>query len=136
MFAPGGPYSIVVRPTVLLVQLLPINAEAGSSFVRLRNAGAVGATPNWGRPTIARDTLLHRSIYRAFDEAWTGIASRGSPQPSSIATEAARLKLANIVLSLAADDARDIEALKSGALLAYGDGNSAAGGRALIARIL
>jgi hypothetical protein len=58
-------------------------------------------------------------ICRAFDETWAEIAARETPQPSSIATKAARLKLANIVLSLAADDASDIEALKSGALLAY-----------------
>ena len=58
-------------------------------------------------------------ICRAFDEAWAEIASHEIPQPSSISIEAARLKLANIVLTLAADATSDIEALKSGALLAF-----------------
>ena len=58
-------------------------------------------------------------VSRAFDEAWAEIASRETPQPSSISIEAARLRLADIVLALAADDTSNVEALKSGALLAF-----------------
>jgi hypothetical protein len=56
---------------------------------------------------------------RAFDEAWAEIASRTTNQPSDIVIRAARLKLANIVLSLATEDANDAESLKIKALLAF-----------------
>jgi len=58
-------------------------------------------------------------ICRAFEGAWAEIASRETPRPSSIVIEAARLKPANIVLSLAVDDTNDVEALKSRALLTF-----------------
>jgi hypothetical protein len=53
-------------------------------------------------------------IYRAFDEAWQAVAAAVGPDPA--ATETARLKLANIILSLAAAGNDDPEALKNAAL--------------------
>jgi hypothetical protein len=53
-------------------------------------------------------------IGQSFDEAWTSIeANFGSDQ---LAIEAARLKLAQAVLSVASEDSRDVEALKLRAL--------------------
>jgi hypothetical protein len=57
-----------------------------------------------------------KAIGRAFDEAWREIAGNFGSDPVEI--EAARLKLANAVLSVAAEDSRDAEALKNGALQA------------------
>jgi hypothetical protein len=51
-------------------------------------------------------------IVKAFDEAWVMIA--GNYDSASV--EAARLKLANAVLSVAREDSRDVEALKQAAL--------------------
>jgi hypothetical protein len=47
-------------------------------------------------------------IVKAFDKAWVMIA--GNYDSASV--EAARLKLANAVLSVAREDSRDVEALK------------------------
>jgi hypothetical protein len=54
-----------------------------------------------------------KAIGQAFDEAWREIAGNFGSDPVEI--EAARLKLANAVLSVAAEDSRDAEALKNGA---------------------
>jgi hypothetical protein len=51
-------------------------------------------------------------IVKAFDEAWVMIA--GNYDSASV--EAARLKLAKAVLSVAREDSRDVEALKQAAL--------------------
>jgi hypothetical protein len=51
-------------------------------------------------------------IVKAFDEAWVMIG--GNYDSASV--EAARLKLANAVLSVAREDSRDVEALKQAAL--------------------
>jgi hypothetical protein len=54
-----------------------------------------------------------RVIGRAFDEVWASIeGSIGCDQQR----EAARLKLANALLSVASDDSRDVEVLKKAAL--------------------
>ena len=58
------------------------------------------------------DTL--KAIGKAFDEAWTQIAGNFGNDPAEI--EAARLKLAKAVLSVADDNSRDVEALKQAAL--------------------
>ena len=52
----------------------------------------------------------------AFDAAWATIAEnfRGHPEQ----TEAARIALAQAVLSVACEDSKDVEALKNGALQA------------------
>jgi hypothetical protein len=57
-----------------------------------------------------------KTIGQAFDEAWREIAGNFGSDPVEI--EAARLKLADAVLSVAAEDSRDVEALKNGALQA------------------
>jgi hypothetical protein len=57
-----------------------------------------------------------KAIGQAFDDAWREIAGNFGDDPAEI--EAARLKLANAVLSVAAEDRRDVEALKNGALQA------------------
>jgi hypothetical protein len=62
--------------------------------------------------TFGPDAL--RVIGRAFDEAWRDIAGNFGDDPSKI--EAARLKLAEAVLSVAHEDSRDVAALKNGAL--------------------
>ena len=57
-------------------------------------------------------------IGQAFDEAWSSIA--GNFMDGATA-QAARLKLANIILSIADDDSRDAKALKQRALDAMRD---------------
>jgi hypothetical protein len=54
------------------------------------------------------------AIGQAFDDAWEELASSVSGRPSAI--EAAKLRLANIVLSLATEAARDPIALKNEAV--------------------
>jgi len=54
-----------------------------------------------------------KAVGKAFDQAWSEIeGSIGCDQ----AREAARLKLANALLSVAGDDSRDVEVLKKAAL--------------------
>jgi hypothetical protein len=53
-------------------------------------------------------------VYAAFDNAWDEIASQVSSRPDAI--EAARLRLAEIVLSLARNGSRDAEALRDAAV--------------------
>jgi hypothetical protein len=53
-------------------------------------------------------------LFQAFDEAWTSIAGSFGNDPSSV--EAARTKLANVILSLAQDDATDATQIKNSAL--------------------
>jgi hypothetical protein len=55
-----------------------------------------------------------RVITQAFDEAWTSIADRYNTDQQM---EAARVQLANAMLSVASDGSRDIEVLKHAALL-------------------
>jgi hypothetical protein len=55
-------------------------------------------------------------IGQAFDAAWAEIAGGVGTDPDAI--EAARLKLAHVVLLVASEDSRDVEALKRAALKA------------------
>ena len=55
-----------------------------------------------------------KAIGRAFDEAWAQIAGNFGSDP--VVIEAARLKLANALLSVADDDSRDVEVLRQAAL--------------------
>ena len=55
-----------------------------------------------------------RTIGQAFDEAWQAIAGNYGSDPVSV--EAARLKLADAVLSVANETSRDVEELKRAAL--------------------
>jgi hypothetical protein len=55
-------------------------------------------------------------IGQAFDAAWQSIVGNFGNDPYDI--ERARMRLAEAVLSVAADDACDVEALKNGALQA------------------
>jgi hypothetical protein len=57
-----------------------------------------------------------RVVVAAFDAAWGEISSNFGSDPSEI--EAARLRLAQAVLSVADEDSRDVDALKTGALQA------------------
>ena len=52
-------------------------------------------------------------ITRAFEEAWASIADQYTT-PDQI--EAARVRLANVMLSIASDGSRDVEVLKHAAL--------------------
>lgn len=54
-----------------------------------------------------------KAIGDAFDAAWAEIAGGFGTDP--VAIEAARLKLANAVLSVASEDSRDVEVLKRAA---------------------
>ena len=53
-------------------------------------------------------------LFKAFDDAWAHLAPRFSA--NALAIEAARLKLASIILSLGTADSTDAEQLKSAAL--------------------
>jgi hypothetical protein len=53
-------------------------------------------------------------IGKAFDEAWSSIAGNFT----SASEQGARLKLATIILSIANEDSRDVEALKNAAIKA------------------
>ena len=53
-------------------------------------------------------------LFQAFDAAWNDIAANFGDNP--LAIEAARLKLANALLSVARDDSRDPDSLKRQAL--------------------
>jgi hypothetical protein len=55
-----------------------------------------------------------KAIGRAFDEAWAQIAGNFGSDP--VVIDAARLKLANALLSVADDDSRDVEVLRQAAL--------------------
>ena len=61
----------------------------------------------------AYDPATQKTIGEAFEEAWANIAGN---YRSPLAMEGARLKLANIILSLAADGERDRERLKDRAV--------------------
>jgi hypothetical protein len=70
------------------------------------------------RGSFGPDTL--KTIGQAFDRAWADIAGNFGNDPAEI--EAARLKLANAVLSVASDSSRDVEALKRAGLEAMARG--------------
>jgi hypothetical protein len=53
-------------------------------------------------------------LFKAFDDAWEQLAPKHGDNP--LAIEAARLKLANVILSLANEDRKDTEQLKAAAL--------------------
>jgi hypothetical protein len=65
-----------------------------------------------------------KAIGQAFDEAWASIA--GDFDENQV--EAARLRLASLLLSIANDESRDIVALKNGALEVMGRGSSSVWG--------
>jgi hypothetical protein len=56
------------------------------------------------------DSDKARKLVCALDEAWASIAGNYAPDPRAI--ESVRLELAGIMLALAHDDQRDIEAIK------------------------
>jgi hypothetical protein len=66
------------------------------------------------RASYGPETL--KAMGQAFDEAWREIAGNFGSDPTEI--EAVRLKLADALLSVAAEDSRDVDALKNGALQA------------------
>ena len=55
-----------------------------------------------------------KAITQAFDAAWEEIARNFGDDPQDI--EKGRLRLAHALLSVAAEDSRDVAALKTGAL--------------------
>jgi hypothetical protein len=55
-----------------------------------------------------------KALGQAFDEAWASIAGNFGSDPKAI--EAARLRLANALLSIASEDSRDVEVLKKAAM--------------------
>jgi hypothetical protein len=55
-----------------------------------------------------------KGITQAFDDAWNSIAAKIGNNP--LAIEAARLKLANIILAIAQNEGGDPEQLKRAAL--------------------
>jgi hypothetical protein len=65
-----------------------------------------------GNRAYGPDTL--KVLFKAFDDAWDAVAPDVSSRAEAI--EAARLKLANIILSLASEDSNDAERIKDTAL--------------------
>ena len=57
-----------------------------------------------------------KAIGQAFEAAWADIEGNFGEEPERVA--AARLKLANVMLSVADNDSRDVQALKRAALQA------------------
>ena len=57
-----------------------------------------------------------KAVSQAFDQAWGEIASHFNGDPS--VTDAARIALANAILSVASDESRDVEVLKQAGLQA------------------
>jgi hypothetical protein len=57
-------------------------------------------------------------LFRAYDEAWAILAPRYGSDQSAI--EAARLRLASIMLGLMREDTRDTDALRDAALQHFG----------------
>jgi hypothetical protein len=55
-----------------------------------------------------------KTVCQAFDEAWAGIAGNFGNDPAAI--EAARLKLASIILSFPQDEIKDAEQIKQSSL--------------------
>ena len=55
-----------------------------------------------------------KAIFQAFDAAWEQIKDNFGDNPAVV--EEARYRLANAVLSVAAEDSRNVEALTRGAL--------------------
>jgi hypothetical protein len=64
--------------------------------------------------TLGPDAL--KVVGQAFDEAWAQIATFFGNDPVMVA--GARLALANIILSVASDESRDVGALKRAAIQA------------------
>ena len=65
-----------------------------------------------GGASYSPETL--KVLYKAFDDGWVVIAPTISGRAEAI--EAARLKLANIILSLAKEDSRHSDQIKNKAL--------------------
>ena len=65
-----------------------------------------------GASSFGPETL--KVIGQAFDEAWASIADSFGDEP--VRVETARLKLANIILSISTEGSRDVDALKVKAL--------------------
>jgi len=55
-----------------------------------------------------------KAVSQAFDQAWAQIASHFGGDPN--VTDAARIALANAILSVASDDSRDVDVLKNAGL--------------------
>ena len=55
-----------------------------------------------------------KALGQAYDEAWHSIAGNFGNSPAEV--EAARLRLATALLSVATNDSRDVESLKNAAL--------------------
>jgi hypothetical protein len=64
------------------------------------------------RASFGPDTL--KALYQAFDEAWAILAPRYANDAS--AAEAARTRLADLLLSVARAESRDVNALRDAAL--------------------
>ena len=57
-----------------------------------------------------------KAMAEAFDEAWQSIQSDFGNVPDQLDIEAARLRLATALLSVASEDSRDFKVLKDAAL--------------------
>jgi hypothetical protein len=65
-----------------------------------------------GKASYGPDAL--KVIFKAFDAAWK--EAKPSVSKRALALEAARLSLANIILSIAKEDSRDADQIKNEAL--------------------
>ena len=99
--SPRRPLSPIQFPTLLMACWLSVDTK--QIEVRPTKVHTMAkARALIGAASFDPDTL--KMIGQAFDDAWASVAQSYT---SPLAIEAARLKLANIVLSLAADGVRD-----------------------------
>ena len=102
---------------------------AWGSVPRLRSPGATATTTEASQEHCAKEATMTarqlidgasfgpdtlKALGQAFDEAWQEIAPNFGDEQQEI--DAARLRLANAVLSIADEDSRDVEVLKRAAL--------------------
>jgi hypothetical protein len=83
-------------------------------FTMLKKAGEASTTVRGLMDGASYGPDALKAIGQAFDEAWKEIA--GNFGNDTVEIEAARLKLAKALLSVADDDSRDVEVLTQAAL--------------------
>src|SRR5215467_9170710 len=103
------------------------NGSTGSTTAACWSRSATCRRPKPKRPTTGSSRTPPQSppdsnetaseevgTVQAFDQAWGEIASHFNGDPS--VTDAARIALANAILSVASDESRDVEVLKQAGL--------------------
>jgi hypothetical protein len=90
-----------------------LSAPSPAYYIRLTQAEAMTkARQLIGSASFGPEVL--KVLFSAFDDAWAHLAPTHSANPLVI--EATRLKLANVILSLAQPDSKDADQIKNAAL--------------------